>query len=287
MEKVQVARHPLAWGADQIAGSLQRQTEILNAAAVPAGAVPVPRHIDFADLRAALRDGVDDFKALRTDVIFLCVLYPLAGLVLGNLVLGGRFFELAFPLAAGFALLGPVFAAGLYEMSRQRETSVTVTWATAFDVFRSPAAPSIMALGLVLVGLFAAWVAAAEFIYNATLGPGQPASIGAFLTALFNTGGGTALMVFGIGVGFCFAAAVLSLSVISFPLMLDRHVGVRQAVRISLRVMRENPVTMAAWGLIVATLLVAGSLPFLIGLALVFPVLGHATWHLYRRILPA
>ena len=94
-------------------------------------------------------------------------------------------------------------------------------------------------------------------------------------------------MVVGIGVGFCFAAAVLSLSVISFPLMLDRHVGVRQAVRISLRVMRENPVTMAAWGLIVATLLVAGSLPFLIGLALVFPVLGHATWHLYRRILPA
>jgi uncharacterized membrane protein len=265
---------------DQVAVSVQRQAELLTADAVGAKTVPAPVRIEFGDVLAALRDGVDDFKQLRTDVIFLCVLYPLAGLVLGHLVLGGGVFQLAFPLAAGFALLGPVFAAGLYEMSRQRETSVNVTWATAFDVFRSPAAPSIMVL-------FGAWVTAAELLYNATLGPGQPASLAAFADALFNSAGGTALMVFGMGIGFVFAAVVLSISVVSFPLMLDRHVGVRQAVAVSLHVMRVNPATMAAWGFIVAALLVLGSLPFLIGLAIVLPVLGHATWYLYRRILPA
>jgi uncharacterized membrane protein len=276
----------LAWSLDRVSGSLQRQAEILNATAAPPEALPAPEHIEFADLLAALRDGFDDFKALRTDVIFLCIVYPLAGLVLGNLALGGHVFQLAFPLAAGFALLGPVFAAGLYEMSRQRERSETVNWMTAFDVLHSPATPSIGALGVLLVGLFAAWLVAAELIYNITLGPGQPASLAAFADALFNTSAGTALMVLGVAVGFCFAAIVLAISVVSFPLMLDRHVGVRSAVAMSVRVARENPATMAAWGLIVAAGLLLGSAPFLIGLAIALPVLGHATWHLYRRILP-
>jgi len=116
--------------------------------------------------------------------------------------------------------------------------------------------------------------------------PGAPSSIGAFVTAVLTTQAGLAMTVLGCAAGFVFAVVVLAISVVSFPLLLDRNVGVAKAVGMSLRVVRANPVTMAAWGAIVAGALVLGSLPFLIGLAIVLPILGHATWHLYRRLVP-
>jgi uncharacterized membrane protein len=253
-------------------------------------AVPLPNRIGLRDLTASLSAGFEDFKRFRTDVVFLCFIYPVVGLVLGKIVLGGGLFYLAFPLVAGFALLGPLFAAGLYEMSRQTEFKPSVTWANAFDAFRSPAIVSIVGLGLILVALFVTWLAAAQLIYAITLAPlfppGPPPSLDAFGDALFSTGRGTALMVLGIGVGFCFAVVVLALTVVSFPLLLDRNVSVREAIDTSIKAVRENPAPMAAWGLIVAGLMVLGSVPFLIGLAVVLPILGHATWHLYRRVIP-
>jgi len=290
MPKVQVARHPLNWGMDRVAASLNRQADIIGGVAAGGAAVPLPNAIGFRDLGAALAAGFEDFKRFRTDVIFLCFIYPVVGLALGKFVLGGGLFYLAFPLVAGFALLGPLFAAGLYEMSRQSEFKPSVTWANAFDAFRSPAIVSIVGLGLILVALFVAWLATAQVIYWITLAPlfppGQPPSLDTFGDAVFSTGRGTALMILGIGVGFCFAVVALALTVVSFPLLLDRNVSVREAVDVSIKAVRKNPVPMAAWGLIVATLMVLGSLPFLIGLAFVLPILGHATWHLYRRVIP-
>ncbi len=282
-------RNPIEWGWAQVKGA----THAVNSAAhaiegdqrARYGTHPSVRRIGRADLREALEKGVEDFGAYRTDVIFLCLIYPVVGLVLAQLVFGNNLLPLVFPLASGFALLGPVAAMGLYEMSRRREAGADVNWADAFGVLRSPAFGAIFTLGLLLVGIFLIWLTAAWAIFAVTLGPAAPASIGAFASDLFTTGAGWAMIGIGIGVGFLFAVVVLTISAVSFPLLLDRDVGVAEAIATSVRAVRTNPGPMALWGLIVAGGLVLGSIPALLGLAIVMPVLGHATWHLYRKLV--
>ena len=282
-------RNPVEWSVDQFrhaasavesAGRAGRRTrENLHSPA------PAVRRIGLADLGQALAGGYDDFAAYRTDVIFLCVLYPLVGLVLARLAFGYDLLPLIFPLASGFALVGPFAAVGLNEMSRRREAGMAVTWADAFGVFRSPSFGAIVVLGLVLMAIFLLWLLAAEAIYQITLGPAPPASLAGFMHDVLATPAGWTMIGLGIGVGFLFALLVLAISGVSFPLLLDREVGVDTAVLTSVRAVLTNPGPMAAWGLIVAGGLVIASIPFFLGLIIVMPVLGHATWHLYRLIV--
>ncbi len=243
------------------------------------------RRIGLGDLRHALTNGVADFAANRTDVIFLCVIYPLVGLVLARLASGYGVVPLLFPLASGFALVGPLAAVGLNEMSRRREAGAEVGWVDAFGVLRSPSIGAIIGLGLLLIAIFLLWLATAEAIYVVTLGPKAPVSIAAFAHDVFATAAGWTMIVLGVGVGFLFAAVTLAISVVSFPLLLDRDVKMETAVWTSVQAVVANPVPMAAWGLVVAAALVVGSVPCLLGLVIVMPVLGHATWHLYRRVI--
>ncbi len=245
---------------------------------------PAIRRITAADLRDVLAKGLQDFGACRTDVIFICLIYPIAGLVLARAAFGRDMLHLLFPLASGFALVGPFAAVGLYEMSRRREQGAAVRWGDAFGVLASPSIGAILVLGLILMAIFLLWLVAAQVIYMVTLGPAPPTSVGAFARDLFTTRAGWTLIVAGVGVGFLFAVLALVVSVVSFPLLLDRNVGVASAVGTSVRAVMANPVPMAAWGLIVAAGLVIGSIPLFVGLVIVLPVLGHATWHLYRRV---
>jgi uncharacterized membrane protein len=283
-------RNPVEWGVDQFkhaalafesAGRVGRRTlETLHSPP------PAVRRITLAELADVLRKGIDDFTASRTDVIFICVFYPLAGLVLARLAFGYQLLHLVFPLASGFALIGPFVAVGLNEMSRRREAGREVGWADALAVVRSPSFGSIVVLGVLLMGIFLLWLAAAWGIYAVTLGPAPPASIASFLRDVFTTNAGWIMIGAGIGVGFVFALLVLAISVVSFPLLLDREIGVDTAILTSIRAVMANPVPMAGWGLIVAGGLLLGSIPLFLGLIVVMPVLGHATWHLYREVVP-
>jgi len=243
----------------------------------------VIRRITPSDLRHALARGVDDFVAMPSHAVFLCVIYPLLGLFLIAMTLGNSMLPLAFPIAAGFALVGPLAAIGLYELSRRREAGLDSSTSHAFDVLHSPSLGAIVALGLLLMAIFLIWLAVADAIYIANFGYHGPDSIGAFISDVFDTRAGWMLIVVGTGVGFLFAVLVLTISAISFPLLLDRDVGAAVAVLTSIRVVAKNPLTMALWGFIVAAALAVGSIPFFLGLTVVMPVLGHATWHLYRR----
>lgn len=244
---------------------------------------PAIRTITPSDLFRSLGQGVDDFLAMPSHAVFLCVIYPLLGILMIGLMLGESTLPLAFPVAAGFALVGPLAAIGLYELSRRREAGLDSSSSHAFDVLHSPSLGAIVALGLLLTGIFLMWLAVAQAIYIANFGYGAPASIRAFLDDVFTTSAGWKLIFVGTGVGFLFAALVLTISAVSFPLLLDRDVGAAVALLTSIRVVAANPVTTALWGFIVAVLLVIGSIPFFLGLTVVMPVLGHATWHLYRK----
>ena len=249
--------------------------------------LPTVRRITQADLFDALRLGFDDFKAMPSHAVFLCVIYPLVGIILISATLGSSTLPLAFPLAAGFALVGPFAAIGLYELSRRREAGLDTSPLRAFDILRSPSLGAILALGLLLVAIFLVWLAVAQAIYVANFGYSSPSSIRQFVHEVFETSAGRRLIVIGTFVGFLFAVAAFCISVVSFPLLLDRAVGASVALATSIRVVVSNPATMGLWGIIIAALLVMGSIPFLMGLAVVMPLLGHATWHLYRKAVDA
>ena len=289
MDRPDHIRNPIEWGFDQIrlaALSMESLGRSVRGSEESRHAPPPAiRRIKAADLRDVLVRGLDDFEAYRTDVIFICLIYPVVGIVLAWLTFGYEMLPLLFPLASGFALIGPVAAVGLYEMSRRREQGLPITWVDAFGVIRSPGFGAIMVLGLVLLAIFLLWLLAAYEIYQLTLGPEPPASITAFARDVFTTREGWTMIVVGMSVGFLFALLVLTISVVSFPLLLDQDVGLDTAVWTSIRAVAANPGPMALWGLIVAGGLVFGSIPAFLGLIIVMPVLGHATWHLYRKVV--
>lgn len=246
---------------------------------------PAVRRITYDDLRAALREGWSDLAATRADVVFVALIYPVAGIVLAQMAFNRELVPLLFPLLSGFALLGPLAALGLYEMSRRREAGLPVHWTDAAKVFRSPALGSILGLGAVLLTLFAGWLMAAYGVYAMTLGHNPPSSVGAFFGEVLTTPTGWLMTAIGCAVGFVFASAAFAISVVSFPLMLDRGVSLGTAVQTSVRAVQDNPRVMGAWGAVIAGLLVAGTIPALIGLIVVMPLLGHASWRLYRRVV--
>ncbi len=246
---------------------------------------PVIHTIGMADLRDALASGLADFKAMPTHLIFLFLIYAIVLLVFQRIYAGYEVLPLVFPLLAGYTLIGPLVAVGMYELSRRREQGLDISRSHAFDVLRFPSLRSIAILGIMLMVIYFAWLVTARGIYWQTLGGAVPESVAAFAREVLTTPAGWTLIVVGSGVGFLFAVVVFTLSVVSFPMILDRNVGVTTAIQTSIRAVVANPVTMAVWGMIVAGVLLLGSVPFFVGLAVALPVLGHATWHLYRKVV--
>jgi uncharacterized membrane protein len=282
-------KNPIEWSGAQIANAahsvaaMRRSLDHMqDTAHSPA---PALRHIGYADVWLSLRQGFQDFESYRSDVIFLCATYALVGLVMARIAFGTDLLPLLFPLASGFAIVGPLAAVGLYEMSRRREQGAQVGWANAFDVMKAPAVGGIAALGLILIAVFLVWLAVAWLIFESTMGPVVPAAPAVFAHDVFFTTGGREMIVIGVGVGFLFALLAMMLSVVSFPLLIDRDVGLDTAIATSFRAVMQNPGAMALWGLVVAAALLAGTALAFVGLVVAVPVLGHATWHLYRKLV--
>lgn len=243
---------------------------------------PVVRQIGLEQVGAAFRKGLDDFRQKPSHYVFLCLIYPLMGLVIGLWTSGNEALPSLFPLVGGFALLGPIAALGLYEISRRREAGLDTGWRHAFAVLNSPSIVPIATLGLVLMAIFVCWLFSAQALFDWAFAGENPQSVQAFAADLFGTARGWTLIVAGNLIGLLFALVTLSISVVSFPLLLDRPIGLFTAVETSLRVFARNPKAVLGWGALVGAALFAGSIPLFAGLAVAVPVLGHATWHFYR-----
>ena len=241
------------------------------------------RRIGLDDLRFALRKGLDDFVAMPTHALFLVAIYPVAGVLIAAATFESDLVPLLFPLASGFALLGPFAAVGLYEMSRRREQNRDIGWIHAYAPLTGRSAQAVGVVALALALLFVAWLVAAMALYWALYGEARQDSGLGFLQEVLTTPRGWTLIVAGNLVGAAFSLIALAISAVSFPLIIDRGTDAATAIATSVALVQQNPGTMAVWGLIVAGLLVLGMLPLFVGLALVLPILGHATWHLYRR----
>ncbi len=247
--------------------------------------LPRVRAITPRDLVDVLAKGFDDFWAMPTHVIFLSLIYPFTGIIIAWVMSSSDLLPLLYPMAAGFALVGPFAAIGLYELSRRREQGLDTAWTHAFDLLQMESFRAILALGLILLVIFGVWIAVAQAIYVAHFGYGPLQSIDAFVRQVLTTDAGHRLILVGNGVGFLFALVAFAISVVAFPLLIDRNISATAAAATSVKAVLRNPLTMALWGLIVAAALLIGSLPLFVGLAVVIPVLGHSTWHLYRKVV--
>ncbi|ASY63084.1 hypothetical protein SJ05684_c16420 [Sinorhizobium sojae CCBAU 05684] len=246
---------------------------------------PEIRKIGIADVFDALRLGFEDFREKPSHYVFLCLIYPVAGVVLMTWSAGANMLPLLYPLASGFALIGPVAALALYEISRRRELGMDARWPHVFRLHRHPAIPSILAVAGLLFVIFIVWLLVAQALYITIFGPTPPATIAEFWNNIVGTEEGWNLIIVGNAVGFVFAVIVLAISVVTFPLLLDRDVGALAAIETSVRATLANPIPVATWGLIIAAGLLIGSIPIFVGLAVIIPIFGHATWHLYRKLV--
>lgn len=249
-------------------------------------AAPV-RSLTNADLQWALAEGWADFKAKRGDLILLPFIYPLVGVLASVFAFNTNLLPLLFPLAAGFALVGPVAAAGFYELARRREAGIDSSWWHFLDPLRGRSRLPIAILTVMLAAIFLAWMGVAQLIYGATLGTLSPHAPADFVAALFGTAPGWTMIILGNLIGACFAVITLALSAFSFPMVVDKSsagtIDAGAAAATSISAFQRSPAVMIGWGLRVAIILFVAAIPLFVGLMVALPVLGYATWHLYTR----
>jgi uncharacterized membrane protein len=250
-----------------------------------AARIPV-RKISNEDLRVALRKGLDDFLTFRGDIILAGLVYTLIGIAAVVMTTSTPLMPFFLPVVAGVGLLGPVAAAGFYELAKRREAGETdLHWFNFLDVRKRPSVDEMGVVAGLLLAIFFAWLLAAGVLYALTFGWATPQSIPDFVSMVFGTVRGWVLIIAGAVVGAIFGWIVLALSVVSMPMMVDRDMNAANAVSASWRAAHANKPQMIRWGLIVLGLLVLGSIPAFVGLAFVLPWLGYSTWHLYTRLI--
>jgi uncharacterized membrane protein len=243
------------------------------------------RKVGLGDLMPALKAGFEDLRELRTDQITIAVLFPLAGLAVAGVVADRALLPFLFPAASGFALIGPLATLWYAALSRGRELYGENAAAHPLHIFFGPRGRSLRILGGIAIVLFLLWNAAAAIIYDLTLGSSSARPDAFFLVRVLTTTAGWEMAVIGCGVGVIFAVIAVAIGCVSFPLALDKPVTATEAIRVSLDAMARNPFFMLCWGAVIVAGLVIGAIPGLLGLAVTLPVLGHATWHVYRRIV--
>jgi uncharacterized membrane protein len=263
---------------DRAAGGLRAMTT------VAASGDPRIRPITGRDIADALAAGLRDFQSAPFHGLLFGSLYALGGMAIVFSVSNFGLAYLAYPLAAGFALIGPFVAVGCYEVSRARENGATATVAHTWSVIR--ARGQILWMALVTVFIFILWMYQVRLLMALFLGVNSSfTTVREFLTVVLTTQQGIAFLVAGNVVGAVLSLVVFSLTVVSFPLLLDRDVDFVTAMITSVQAVATNPVPMIGWALVIVLLLIVSILPFFLGLVVTIPVLGHTTWHLYRRIV--
>ena len=247
-------------------------------------AEPIVNRITFADVRWALGQGLNDLQRAPTCGLAIGAFYTIAGVALYMLASRLGLFYLTYPLAAGFVLLGPFFAIAIYEVSRRLEAGEPRSLRQVAGVVTGSGGHSLGWMPMLNLFAFFIWVDVAAAIYLGFFGLRRFDMVSLFTEAL-TTSHGLIFLVVGNAIGAVFAVLVFSTTVVSYPLLLDRDTDFITAIATSWKAVRTNPVPMLGFGFLVGVLTFLAILPGLLGLIFVLPLLGHATWHLYRRVV--
>ena len=252
----------------------------------PDPSLPAVRALTFGDLGEILRLGLADFLAAPLFGLFFASIYALGGLLLAACILQFGLYWLLYPLVIGFSLIGPFVAAGLYEVSRRREQGHSLAWSSVLGVVWHQRRRELGWMAFVMLFVFWVWMYQARTLFAVFFGFQGFATFEGFLTAVLTTTNGWTFLLVGHAVGAIIALVLFALTVVSCPLLLDRNVDFVTAMITSIRAVFASPVVMIFWGLFVTACVVVSALPAFLGLLITLPVLGHATWHLYRRAVP-
>jgi uncharacterized membrane protein len=245
---------------------------------------PVVRSIAIEDVVEALIRGLRDFQAAPRYGLLFGSLYAAGGLIILACLGALSMTYLVYPLGAGFAIIGPFVALGFYEVSRRQEQAEPITLVSIWRTVRSRREIAWMAF--VTVFVLVVWMYQVRLLLALFLGnAGSFASMGEFIRIVLTTNEGLLFLAVGNVIGAALSLILFSLTVVSFPLLLERDVDFVTAMITSLRAVAASPLPMVGWGVLVAVLLILSALPMFLGLVVTLPVLGHATWHLYRRIV--
>jgi len=251
---------------------------------IPAAPSPLPEigRVTVAELAVVLRAGARDFIAAPAFGVFFATFYVAVGL--GLTLIGAGTFVWTLVLALGFPLVAPFAAVGLYEVSRRLEAGAALDWGGILGVVLREKDRQIPWIGAILVMVFLFWSFFAHMLFALFMGLSTLTNISSSWEALM-TPTGLTMMAAQVVVGGAVAFLVFSLTVVSLPLLLEREVDFVTAMLLSMRTVARNLAVMLLWAAIIAALLFAGMVPYFLGLFVVLPILGHATWHLYRRAL--
>ena len=251
---------------------------------IPVEPSPLPEigRITVTELLAALRAGARDFRAAPVFGVFFATFYVAVGL--GLTVIGASTFVWTLVLALGFPLVAPFAAVGLYEVSRRLEAGEPLVWSEILGVVAREKDRQIPWIGAILVIVFLFWSFFAHMLFALFMGLSTLTNISSSYEALL-TPTGLTMMAAQVAVGGAVAFLVFSLTVVSLPLLLEREIDFVTAMLLSMRTVAQNLPVMLLWAAIIAALLFLGMIPYFLGLFVVLPILGHATWHLYRRAL--
>jgi uncharacterized membrane protein len=275
-----------AYGGTKSAGpDMSSESQgVLSGGAAP-GPEPTVRVISVTDINEAWAQGLRDFRAAPGYGLVFGGVYAAAGIliVLSAAALGLSY--LAYPLAAGFALIGPFAAVGLYEVSRRREANMELTWRAVLGAIFEQRHGQLAWMGFVTFFFFMVWIYQVQLFIALFLGTHTFADLHEFLIALTTTPAGLLFLLLGNGIGALLSIVLFSLTFVSFPLLLEHDVDLVTAMITSVRAVITNPLPALGWAITIVLLLLLASLPFFLGLVVVLPILGHATWHLYRKLV--
>ncbi|MBI1418405.1 MAG: DUF2189 domain-containing protein [Limimaricola sp.] len=244
--------------------------------------LPTIGRLTLGELWASLKAGVWDFRRAPQFGLFFSAVYVLGGFAL--IWLGAGTVSWTLTMSLGFPLAAPFAAVGLYEVSRRLEDGERLDWGPILAVVWRERQRQIPWLGAIIVIYFLFWTFLAHMIFALFMGLSTMTNVSRSWDVFLGPQG-LKMVAVEIVVGGVLAFLLFSMTVVSLPLLLEREVDFVTAMLLSIRTVAENPAVMMVWAFIIATLTIVALIPWFLGLMVVLPVLGHATWHLYRRAL--